>query len=578
MRKRLLHERAPRRQRGYTMVELLVTVVLAGIVFASMVPFFLQAQERNSADNFRTMAVATAQDRAEKIRYLDYNAITETNLDATLGTARYIHVSGGTTRRLNLDYVVTLKPDGAVPGTEQYKVVKVDVWWDAPPSPVIHTIVQTEIYKQFAGPQIEDFGVLQGGVPVADFITANSVTLRARIAAADEGSMAGGKVAFSIMNAQGTVIASHSVSTPVGMSGEAHRTYEWAWDTTIAGDGLYNFRAIAYSGQSFQGNNWQLTYIIEKGPPPAPGPITVTPGNQVIVLEWPVSSATDIDHYQVFRNDTNDRLTAKDLGSTVLATTYVDTGADLPAGHLENGNDGIPPDPTYYYWVYAYDVYGKVSAAGTASGQAVEGSDHTKPTAAGSLTAVNGGSHTPTIVLNWTAATDPHGPPGEPVSGVAYYVIERASDAAFTVNKTTVNSGCTYPNVTWTDASAGYLKTWHYRLWTVDGNGNMSAAPSNSASATTEGPWLYNLTVRNTSASSNYKYSVQNNSTPSYYWLTNGTYQVLSKTYQINKGGSQTWSNLPADQYTVTYFTTSGALVASRTVDLTGGTLTINFP
>jgi prepilin-type N-terminal cleavage/methylation domain-containing protein len=63
---------ARRATRGFSMVELLVTVVLAGIIFAAMVPVFASALKKTTGDNLRVTAVNIAQDRVEKIRQLPY--------------------------------------------------------------------------------------------------------------------------------------------------------------------------------------------------------------------------------------------------------------------------------------------------------------------------------------------------------------------------------------------------------------------------------------------------------------------------------------------------------------------------
>jgi prepilin-type N-terminal cleavage/methylation domain-containing protein len=68
-------ERADR-ARGFSMIELLVTVVLAGIIFAAMVPLFANALKRTSGDNLRVTATNIAQDRIEKVRQLPYDQIT----------------------------------------------------------------------------------------------------------------------------------------------------------------------------------------------------------------------------------------------------------------------------------------------------------------------------------------------------------------------------------------------------------------------------------------------------------------------------------------------------------------------
>jgi type II secretory pathway pseudopilin PulG len=63
------------------MVELLVTIVLAGIIFAAMVPLFATALKRTSADGERNDAQTIAVDRIEQVRLLNYSDITAPNLN-----------------------------------------------------------------------------------------------------------------------------------------------------------------------------------------------------------------------------------------------------------------------------------------------------------------------------------------------------------------------------------------------------------------------------------------------------------------------------------------------------------------
>ena len=63
--------------RGFSLVELLITIVLAGIVFAALVPVFVSAQKASSGDKARNVATNIAQDRIEKIRLLGFDQIVD---------------------------------------------------------------------------------------------------------------------------------------------------------------------------------------------------------------------------------------------------------------------------------------------------------------------------------------------------------------------------------------------------------------------------------------------------------------------------------------------------------------------
>ncbi len=77
---------------GFSMIELLVTIIIAGVVFAALVPFFANALKRTAEDELRVDATNIAQDRIEQVRLLDYTMITEPNLNTaspTFGDGRF---------------------------------------------------------------------------------------------------------------------------------------------------------------------------------------------------------------------------------------------------------------------------------------------------------------------------------------------------------------------------------------------------------------------------------------------------------------------------------------------------------
>ena len=59
------------REAGFSFVELLVTIIIAGIAFAAMFPLFVGAQQSQASDGFRTIGTNLAQDMIERVRQLD---------------------------------------------------------------------------------------------------------------------------------------------------------------------------------------------------------------------------------------------------------------------------------------------------------------------------------------------------------------------------------------------------------------------------------------------------------------------------------------------------------------------------
>ena len=113
-----------RPQRGFSMVELLVTIVLAGIIFAAMVPFFANALKRTSADEYRVDSTNIAQDRIEQVRLLPYKDIASGNLNysptpppSPFGDGRFgpTYTLVGESRSYHIDYVVDPAANASAP-------------------------------------------------------------------------------------------------------------------------------------------------------------------------------------------------------------------------------------------------------------------------------------------------------------------------------------------------------------------------------------------------------------------------------------------------------------------------------
>ena len=101
---------------GFSMVELLVTILIAGIVFAAMVPFFANALKRTSADELRVDATNIAQDRIEQVRLLNYSDVTSANLNSPpdpFGDGRFgpSYTQVGESRAYTVAYQVNPLPD-----------------------------------------------------------------------------------------------------------------------------------------------------------------------------------------------------------------------------------------------------------------------------------------------------------------------------------------------------------------------------------------------------------------------------------------------------------------------------------
>jgi prepilin-type N-terminal cleavage/methylation domain-containing protein len=354
--------RARTREGGFTFIELLVTIIIAGIAFAAMVPLFVQAQTVSSGDKMRAVALNIAQDRVEKLRQLDFELITQENLQSNdfyfgeFGSSWTEQTEGGS-KVFNVDYAVSEKPVSSTDSRVAYKVVTVTVDWDGPPQPSKAVVLTTMIYRQYAGPQIIDFAVLPtdlGPIDPSDLgsetvVQHSPVHMQAVLNSADLDSMRPvtigsmtrvGHVDFSVTSSTGTVYPKISVD----FSGGALFPAEWTvpGGSAGAGDGYYSFKAVAYTSMGSPGNSWQLIYRIETGPPAAVTNLTGTAGPGEAYLTWDASTTGDVDHYTVFRDGVEVATIPHAAGSLGIT----DTGLTGPVG------------TSYQYTVSAVDWMG----------------------------------------------------------------------------------------------------------------------------------------------------------------------------------------------------------------------------
>jgi len=568
---RLTRGSTGRRQGGFTLVELLVTIIIAGIAFAALVPLFVSAQQVTAADQLRNIALQLAQDKIEKVRALDYDLITQANLESNtfangqFGTSVTWATGGGHSRTFNVAYRVDLVPQGSQPGRESYKQVTVTVTWTAPPAPVKPAVLSTMVSKQYAGPQIVRFEVGPESVLESQgdhvVIVSGPVVIDAYIAPDDIASMNQsaseanrGYVEFTVSNANGGAVATAQVTMPV--PGEpAH--YQFIWDNASAPDGLYEFQAVAVAGFGSRAQGAPVSIALEytSHAPDPPKNLSAVAGNGVVTLTWTAPNAPDLDHYEVWRSVAGGPWLK--LGDTT-ATGYIDSG-------LTNGT-------TYSYKVRSVDSEG-LSSVFTPVVTAVPAvpKDTLPPTVPAGLTATAVPDQ-PTIHLEWQPSVDQ----GNPATGVAGYIIERASIA--TGRWTTLEA--LYPATTYDDVTAGWGRTWYYRVSAVDNVQNASgwAGP---VYATTDPLVLRSIEVTNTSTIQIYVW-VQDSKTGLWY-QTNGASSATrpaSGVWVKKNGHSVTWSNLPRSIYNVYFCETStwGAPVKTQAVDVMAGDGTATYP
>jgi prepilin-type N-terminal cleavage/methylation domain-containing protein len=558
--------RARAREGGFTFIELLVTIIIAGIAFAAMVPLFVQAQTVSSGDKMRAVALNIAQDRVEKLRQLDFELITQENLHSNdfyfgeFGSSWTEQTEGGS-KVFNVDYAVSEKPVSSTDSRVAYKVVTVTVDWDGPPQPSKAVVLTTMIYRQYAGPQIIDFAVLPtdlGPIDPSDLgsetvVQHSPVHMQAVLNSADLDSMRPvtigsmtrvGHVDFSVTSSTGTVYPKISVD----FSGGALFPAEWTvpGGSAGAGDGYYSFKAVAYTSMGSPGNSWQLMYRIETGPPAAVTNLTGTAGPGEAYLTWDASTTGDVDHYTVFRDGVEVATIPHAAGSLGIT----DTGLTGPVG------------TSYQYTVSAVDWMGNETP--TTVTLVSVAADSVAPLPA---TDLQGQAIDQKARLTWVAS---------PSAGVVgYQVLQRigTDTNVFTTATATL------------DVAQGWDTTAYYQVLPFVGGGVLSTSyssilggqpfytmPDGVAWLQVDiGPEpLYTLVITNTTNKTLTKLQL-------YYLGPTGTapqQEITPSGSNVAVGATHSWKDLSAGVYRWDWVTSNNK-TGSQTTKLSGAVLTI---
>jgi prepilin-type N-terminal cleavage/methylation domain-containing protein len=533
--------RARHDARGFSFIELLVTIIIAAIAFAAMVPLFVQAQEKTSADQTRNQALNVAQDRIEKVRGLPYDQITTTKLDSALGSTATLY-SGTGSRTMNVTYSATTYPTGATGLTSQYKAVTVSVSWTPPPSPVKTVLLQTVIYRQYAGPTIVTLWT--DPAMNEDGTLGNASLDRVTFSALPDVGWTNGNtktVHFQVWDNGGTLINDRTVTYGVTAtdSGVTNDAFWWNWDSSFAVDGTYKITATA-ANATYQGPATEFYFILNRGSVPGvPAGFSAIAGATQVSLNW--SAASTATGYEVFRSTASSGPWTS-IG-TPTATSYPDTG--------------LPANTTYWYTVRAINANGHGAKATPVSATTTQASsDITPPTVPLGVAAIGDSPSIGVIHLTWTASTDAG-------SGMNAYQIYRSSTGvagSFTLLSRQLAGNPTLYNDT--VGSAPTAKTYYYYIVAQDVALNISS-PSGTVSGTVKAvSALYSLTLQNTQNGNKTRWAwVQCilGSTAPFYYLQGGTRQASAPApvAVAAKNGTQTWSNLPPGTYNIWVSTSS---------------------
>ncbi len=139
---------------GFSLVELLVTIIIAGVVFAAMVPLFIAASKASSRDRARNIAADVAQSRIESLRQLSFSQLSSAGAVADLQSSSFSGGQFGSTYSppsssavYTVTYSVTPVPASGAPN---YLRVGVQVTTPPVPSPAYTATMATIVINPSA--------------------------------------------------------------------------------------------------------------------------------------------------------------------------------------------------------------------------------------------------------------------------------------------------------------------------------------------------------------------------------------------------------------------------------------------
>lgn len=271
-------------QRGLTLIELLVTIVLSGLFFAAMVPVFVLASQQGQTDRARVLATNAAQSTIEILRDLPYDDLYDTAWESPGSVAAIVDPQWKGDGS-GIDVGVVPYPLNSAKGQERYLLVSVRAWWTREGGALRDVILRTAVYRR----GLATHTLLLYVYPLyGERITTTPVTVAARLDAGD--AFRTQRIDFEVWANNGTSIASWSVysretdpdrnGAPYARQDEddGYWYYEQQWAAEGVADGTYTFLAKAVPlpatdpdyDPDYQGDRAQKQYVLDRVAPEKP--------------------------------------------------------------------------------------------------------------------------------------------------------------------------------------------------------------------------------------------------------------------------------------------------------------------
>jgi prepilin-type N-terminal cleavage/methylation domain-containing protein len=355
-------------QRGLTLIELLVTIILSGLFFAAMVPVFVMASQQGQTDRARVLATNTAQSTIEMLRDLPYDDLYDTDWSQYSAVEALIDPQWKGTGS-GLDIGVVPYPIGSPKEQERYLLVSVRAWWTRSGGSTRNVTLETAVYRQGLGTQT----LLLYAYPLSGdrITTLEPVNVVARVDAGD--AYLTKRVDFEVWANNGTAIASWSVFTRQddpdrGTSAYARQDgtdgywyFEQTWAAEGVPDGPYTFIAKSIpldpEDPDYDGDWTRKEYILDRSRPEKPTVEYCRPGFQLqtptgpliptATLSWSLDEGiSDVVGLQIYR-------TGVDAGGVPLADKSITISSKSATAYVDRD---VVVGNTYTYKVMVKDA------------------------------------------------------------------------------------------------------------------------------------------------------------------------------------------------------------------------------
>lgn len=154
--------------RGFTSVELLITIIIAGVFFAGMVPLFINAANASAGDRARSIAATQAQARVESIRLLSWSKLTDPDINTWLanntvpGLVGQLFGSSYSPPGSSTVYPVSYQVATVSSAAGSYVRVQVSVTTPSLPGSPTHAATMSTIISGSSAPTITSFTPTSG--------------------------------------------------------------------------------------------------------------------------------------------------------------------------------------------------------------------------------------------------------------------------------------------------------------------------------------------------------------------------------------------------------------------------------